>query len=244
MDYANYNTKSLVRSNCESKAVFIDRLNPTSYIYVLSEKNTTLLMTDDLWEQKFLNKILETEKAKRVLLTPKSLIKTTKEVAANTKIKFDLNDKPFRIHRNIQLDLFIWIVMAFLILGPLIYGIVNDLKSNDVNIFGVIVPSSLIILFLFVGYKNLTIKSLTSPIIFTSKDLTINDEVFNWNEIQETFYVYRFPGRWIKALFVIGFTNGLIQYFDLSNQLGFKYNDKDFSNLVEHYKNFVQEVHL
>lgn len=201
-------------------------------------------MTDDLSTQKFLNEIIDTEKAKRAWLTPKSLIKTTKEVAADAKNKFDLNDKPFTIYRNIKLDLFIWIAMAFLILGPMIYGIINELKSNDANIVGVMFLSLLIILFLFVGYKNLTLKSLTSPITFTTKDLTINNDVFNWNEIQETFYVYRFPGRMIKALFVIGFTNGQIQYFDLGNQLGFKYNERDFSKLVEHYKHFAQQRRL
>ena len=194
-------------------------------------------MSNDFLTQRLFTKIAETEEAKRKTqikwLTPPSLIKTTKEVAALAKNRIVLDDKPFIIKRNLKLDLFLWLVIICLMSGPLIW--ITDIKSNDINIYPIVIYSFLILLLLFSGYKNLTLKKLTSPIILTIKDITIQNEVFNWHDIQQTFYVYRPSSR---SLFIIGLKNGQIQYFNINNQLGFRYNNTDFSKFIEHYRNY------
>ncbi|MEO6456492.1 MAG: hypothetical protein ABIN97_20620 [Ginsengibacter sp.] len=196
-------------------------------------------MSEDLLTQKLFDEIVEMEKSERRWLSPKSIIKTTKEVATKGKEKYGLSDKPFVIRRNIKLDLFLWIAMTCIILGPMTYGIIEEFRSSNSNILGVTFLSLFVILFLFVGYKNLTLKALTSPITFTTQELTINDKTFTWFEIQETFCVLRFAGRTRRTSFVIGLKNGVIHFFDIDNQLGFKYSERDFSKFVEHYKHFT-----
>ena len=196
-------------------------------------------MTEEQLTQKLFDEIVEMEKLEKQWLSPKSTIKTTKKLATEGKDKYNLNDKSFIIQRNIKLDLILWIAITILILVPMAYAIVNDYVSNNSNIAGVLFFSIFLFLFIFIGYKNLTLKSLTSPIIFTTKELIINNETFFWSEIQETFYVIRFPGKTGTTAFVLGLKNGVTRFFDIGNQLGFKYSERDFSKLVEHYKHFT-----
>ncbi len=196
-------------------------------------------MSEDLLTQKLFEEIVEMEKSERRFLSPTSIIKTTKQVAKEGKGKHVLSDKPFIIRRNIKLDIFLWTAMTCVILVPMTYEVIKEFNRNNANILAVISLSLFMVFFLFVGYKNLTLKALTSPITFTTEGLTINNETFTWFEIQETFYVMRFPGRTRSTSFVIGMKNGVIHSFDIANQLGFKYNERDFSKFIEHYKNFA-----
>ena len=152
-------------------------------------------MTEEQLTQKLFDEIVEMEKLEKQWLSPKSTIKTTKELATEGKDKYNLNDKSFIIRRNIKLDLILWIAMTMILFVPMTYGIVKEYCSTNSNIAGVVFLSLFLLFFIFVGYKNLTLKSLTSPIIFTTQELIINSETFFWSEIQETFYVIRFPGK-------------------------------------------------
>ena len=62
-------------------------------------------MTQKQLTQKLYDEIVETEKLEKQWLSPKSTIKTTKELATEGKDKYNLNDKSFIIQRNIKLDL-------------------------------------------------------------------------------------------------------------------------------------------
>ena len=196
-------------------------------------------MTEEQLTQKLFDEIVEMEKLEKQWLSPKSTIKTTKKLATEGKDKYNLNDKSFIIRRNIKLDLILWIAMTMILFVPMTYGIVKEYCSTNSNIAGVVFLSLFLLFFIFVGYKNLTLKSLTSPIIFTTQELIINNETFFWSEIQETFYVIRFPGKTGQTAFVLGLKNGVTRFFDIGNQLGFKYSERDFSKLVEHYKHFT-----
>ena len=193
-------------------------------------------MFEDLSNEKLLQEIEEIEKQEKKMLSPNSRIRTTNEVATLSKGKFDLNDKNFIIKRNLKLDLLFWVVTFCLIFGAMAYGIFNNYTNKNSNISGVVVLFFLILSFSFIGYKNLTLKSLTLLITFTTKDLTINNEIFRWLEIKKTYCINRYPGKTSKNSFVIGMKNGEIHYFNIGNQLGFKYDETDFSKIVEHYK--------
>ena len=75
------------------------------------------------------------------------------------------------------------------------------------------------------------------PILLTGKQITVIGEIFQWEEVENTFMVFRPMGRATKVFFVIGLKTGEVKYFDIGNQLGFKYNGQDFSALIEHFKN-------
>ena len=200
-------------------------------------------MPDELLTQRIFKEITETEKAEKKAkfrwLTPGSSIYTTKKIAADAKIKAPLDEKPLIIYRNIKLDLFLWLTVTCIFLIPVSYIIIREIKSANANILGIVFLCFLFLLFPYVGYKNLTLKRLNSPIKFTTKSITINDEIFNWSDIQDTFFVYRFSHMMMNGLFVIGFKSGEIRYFNIGNQLGFGYNERDFSRFVEHYKHSV-----
>ena len=143
-------------------------------------------MFEDLSNEKLLQEIVEIEKPEKKWLSPNPRIRTTKDVAILSKKKIDLSDKTFIIRRNLRLDILIWVVTFCLIFGAMAYGIFNDYINKNSNISGIVVLFFLMLSFSFVGYKNLTLKSLTLPITFTTKHLTINNEIFRWLEIKET----------------------------------------------------------
>ena len=64
-----------------------------------------------------------------------------------------------------------------------------------------------------------------------------NGEIYQWNEIENTFFVYRPGGKHRFIYFVIGFRNGELRHFNIENQLGSRYNEHDFSEFVEYFKN-------
>lgn len=70
--------------------------------------------------------------------------------------------------------------------------------------------------------------------MFSDKQIEIIGETYQWDSIENTFFVFR-PNSFYT--FVIGFKNGELKYFDIGNQLGFKYNERDFSEFVEYFKN-------
>jgi len=115
----------------------------------------------------------------------------------------------------------------------MIYLLVTDTSGN---LIGKSVLLVLVFLIPFSLYKNLTVKKLILPVSLSSKQIEIIGEIYQWNEIENTFFVYRPMGKNFRAYFVIGLKDGELKYFDIGNQLGFKHNERDFSEFVEHYK--------
>ncbi len=176
-------------------------------------------------------KITEKENERGKILRIQPVIKTTKEIANTKRHKRDLIPNPFTIKRNLKLDIILSLVISVAISTPFIYFIVNNNSGNSIgNIFAVII----VIGIFFALAKNLTLKKLILPIVFADNQIEIIGEIYQWDLIENTFFVFR-PNS--SYSFVIGLKNGELKYFDIANQLGFKYNERDFSEFVEYYKN-------
>ena len=176
-------------------------------------------------------KITEKENERRKILRIQPVIKTTKEIAISKRHKRDLIPNPFKIKRNLKLDIILSLVLSLAISTPFIYFIVNDKSGNTIgNIFAGIIVVGIF----FALAKNLMLKKLILPIVFSDNQIEIIGETYQWDSIENTFFVFR-PNS--SYSFVIGLKNGELKYFDIANQLGFKYNERDFSEFVEYFKN-------
>jgi len=166
-------------------------------------------------------------------LDSNSNIQTTKQIANRETHKQDIPSSSIEIRRKRKLQLIFWIAMLAALTTPVIYTIVSEFNKPDRNTLGMIVISCGALLLYFVGYKNLTLKQFTNPILLTKQGITINNHYFLWKDIENTFFVTRRP---TENFFVIGEKNGLFHYFDIDNQLEFNYSHSKFSMLVEHFR--------
>jgi hypothetical protein len=161
-----------------------------------------------------------------------SVIKTTKAIADESPGKKLMSEDSLEIKRNIKLDLMIWLLIGLVAIFPISFVTLRQIKNVYSNPLGIIMGILLIFLFLFLAFRNLTSRKLKFPITLNDSHVNIGGKAYNWNEIENTFYVYRAR----KSFFVIGFKNGDLKYFDIGHQLGFKYSDHDFSAFVEYFK--------
>jgi hypothetical protein len=176
-------------------------------------------------------KITEKEKDRHKILRTQPIIKTTNEIASSKRHKRKLIPNPLIIKRNLKLDIILSLVLCTAISSPFIYFIVNDKSGNTIgNTFAAIIVLG--VFFALLG--NLTFKKLILPIVFSHTQIEIIGEIFEWNSIENTFFVIR-PNS--SSSFVIGLKNGELKYFNIGNQLGFKYSERDFSEFVEYFKN-------
>jgi hypothetical protein len=162
-----------------------------------------------------------------------AIIKTTAEYAKSTNRNVQIKSEYLTIERKRKSQLILWIIMGLLILIPMFYGGVTHFRKPDSNPMNIIVPIIFLLLFIFVGYGNLTKEDIVNPIILTPKNITINKQTFDWKNIRNTFWVYRRKG---EMFFVIGEKNGGIFYFEIDNQLEFNYSHGRFSKIVEHFR--------
>ncbi len=186
--------------------------------------------------EELINQINEIEGADKrdqmAWLNSRSYVRTTAEAAAALSNPVAPPGERVEIKRNLKLDLILWIVLDALVVSLFGYFIIRELFSKNTNWAAVLFEMAVILLPVIIGYKNLTLKKLTLPIILTAQQITVTGETFQWKEIENTFIVYRAK----KFLFVIGFKTGYVAYFDIANQLGFTCNEQDFSALVEHFR--------
>ena len=190
-------------------------------------------LTDELIE-----KIKATEKGvarlDNKILGIRSTIKTTREIVDSMFKRRKSFPDSLLIRRNLRLGLILSVVSCAVLLTPMIYILLTDTSGN---LIGKAVLFVLVIMVPYALYKNLTVKKLVLPISLSNKQIEIIGEIYQWNEIENTFFVYRPMGKGFRAYFVIGLKDGELKYFDIGNQLGFKYNEHDFSEFVEHYRN-------
>jgi hypothetical protein len=170
-------------------------------------------------------------------LDSRSFVRTTKEITDSLLKKKSFTGDSLEIRRNLKLDLLLLIFSGLLIAVPIGYLTISEIISAKPNQIGVVVGIGLILLIFIVAYKNLTNRELNSTILLTDKQITVGTRTYKWDEIENTFLVYRPTGRLQMVYFVIGLKNGTIRYFDIGNQLGFKYNELDFAVMVEYFKN-------
>ena len=181
-------------------------------------------------------KATEKENERYKILRIQPVIKSTREIASSKRHKRVLIPNPLIIKRNLKLDILFSLTLWVAISTPFIYVIVNDKLGNIVgNIFAVI----MVVLMFFALFGNLTLKKLILPIVLSDNQIEIIGETYQWNSIENTFFVFRPNG---SSSFVIGFKDGGLKYFDIGNQLGFKYNAHDFSEFVEYFKNTAPDI--
>lgn len=190
-----------------------------------------LAATDDLMQ-----KIRETEKKDMSfdmrLLHLNSVVQTTKKIASSHPKRKTVSRDILEIKRNVSLDVVIWLLIGLVAIFPISYVTIKEIRSAYSNPLGIMMGIFIIALLLWVAFKNLILNKLKYPIILTENSISIGGDSYNWEDIENTFFVY----RTMKSYFVLGFRNGDIKYFDIGPQLGFKYSDIDFSGFVEYYK--------
>ena len=176
-------------------------------------------------------KITEKENERHKIFRIQPVIKTTEEIVSSKKNKRDLITNPLIINRNLKLDILVSLVLGGAISTPFIYILVND---NSGNIIAYIFAVIIVVMIFLALFFNLTSKKLNLPIVLSENHIEVNGETYQWNSIENTFFVFR-PNS--TSSFIIGFKNSELKYFDIKNQLGFKYNEHDFSEFVEYFKN-------
>jgi hypothetical protein len=163
-----------------------------------------------------------------------STVKTTREIVESMAKKRNSFPGSILIRRNLRLDLILSLAACVAIITPVIFILMTDTSGN---VIGKALALTLVFLLPFVLYRNLTHKKLILPISLSNKQIEIIGETYRWDEIENTFFVYRPSSKDFRAYFVIGLKDGELKYFDIGNQFGFKYNENDFSEFVEYYKN-------
>ena len=181
-------------------------------------------------------KITEKENERRKILRTQPVIKTTKEIASLKRYKREIIPNPLMIKRNLKIDIILSLAVGVAISTPFIYIIVTD---NSENFMGNIFAAIMVVLIFFGLIKNLTLKKLILPIVLSNNQIEIIGETYQWNSIENTFFVFRANSSYS---FVIALKNGELKYFDIANQLGFKYNERDFSEFVEYFKNTAPNI--
>lgn len=166
-------------------------------------------------------------------LDSNSKIQTTKQIASRETHKHDIQSSSIEIRRKRKLQIILWIAALAALTTPMIYALINEFNKPDRNTLAIIFISCMTLLLYFVGYKNLTLKQLTNPILLTKQGITINKQYFLWKDIENTFFVTRRPS---ERIFVIGEKNGLFHYFNIDNQLEFNYSHTKFSMVVEYFR--------
>jgi hypothetical protein len=156
------------------------------------------ISTDEL-----LNRIMEMESADKRdnlrWLDSRSYVLTTKETAALLTKKKTIAGESVVIKRNLKRDLVLWIVFGFLTVVPIGYITIRELLNANRNPIGIIIGISLLFLFAFVTYKNLTLKELTMPVLLTAKQINVTGETLQWEEMENTFMAFRPMGRTTKV---------------------------------------------
>jgi len=166
------------------------------------------------------------------LLHLHSVIQTTKKIASSHSKRKSVTGDVLEIKRNLKLDVAIWLLIGLVAIFPISYVTIREIRSAYSNPLGIMMGIFIIAIILWLAFKKLTFNKLRFPILLTEKDISISGKSYNWDEIENTFFVY----RTMKSYFVLGFRNGDIRYFDIGPQLGFKYSDIDFAGFVEHFK--------
>jgi hypothetical protein len=136
-------------------------------------------------------KITEKEKDRHKILRIQPIIKTTNEIASSKRHKRKLIPNPLVVKRNLKLHIILSSVLWVTISIPFIYVIVNNKSWNFIgNIFAV----TMVLLMFFALFGNLMLKKLILPIVLSDNQIEISGETYQWNSIENTFFVFR-PGR-------------------------------------------------
>jgi hypothetical protein len=190
-------------------------------------------LTEELLEK---IKAVEKHDGRFKILRTEPLIRTTKQAASLKQGKQRLIPNPLTIKRNLKLDTSVLLVIFVAISSPFIYFLVTGKSENAAGIAFAL----LFILVIFsVCLGNLTQKELVLPIVLSDKQIEINEEIHTWDSIENTFIVY---GSGASYRFVIGFKSGDLNYFDIANQPGLKYNERDFSAFVEYFRESANDT--
>lgn len=169
------------------------------------------------------------------LFSIRSEIKTTKGASEDAKEKSFV--EPFVIKRNLRVEIVISVMAA---LGfTVLFGFVL-FTQKEFNIFGSLFILALLI-FLYCGlYRNLTSPDSNYTITLTSRQIEFGDIAFSWDEIQETFIVYRPLGKGYNYYLIVGFKNGELERRNINNFMTFNKGVPDIANAIEHFKRLGQ----
>lgn len=169
------------------------------------------------------------------LLLGGSIIKTTKDIAQD--YKETLYGEPFIIKRNKRFERIVLATIAFSL--TLLFGF-GLFTQKDFSIIGSLFMFALLSLMYYAFYKNLTLPSLNYSITLTAQQIDFGDIAFSWDEIQETFVVYRPKGNGFFTYLILGLKNGELNRHDINNFITFTRSEKTISKAIEHFKKLHQ----
>ena len=157
-------------------------------------------------------------------------IKTTSEIADASKLKYPL-PSIYLLKRKKVLQTSLSVLMALIFTFIFGYGLLTKYSTG-----ALIVSTIMVSLIYLVLYKNLTMKLINFEIQLSKKGIEIDNKIYQWAEIQETFIIYRPKGKIREIYFVIGLKNGFLDRFHMNNLLEFNLNERKFSALIEEYR--------